>query len=264
MRQIDELHDTADDKNADPRVATNDIDNVNDTNNIIDADNGAADNAYNDATDTDDDNDSTDDAANIVDDDVNDTGYADNAHSNSDDTDNNTGVDNETSNTGVYDGTDSNTGVDNDTSASNTHDIAQRIHLMEQKLDAGYGTRISTANIPRDRGMQTSQGFRKHVRDLKPFFDRDKERCERLNDARTNNNRNTSCATTLTQVTNMSHDMDLRDYANSFATLHCKLGVKPTSNPFNNDFVCTILTQYRASKGVKKFGQKGIDSLIVK
>ena len=57
--------------------------------------------------------------------------------------------------------------------------------------------------------------------------------------------------------------MALTDYARIYATLHCQLGMNDTNNIMNNDVITTILTQYHVSKGVKVFGQDGIDAVLI-
>ena len=56
--------------------------------------------------------------------------------------------------------------------------------------------------------------------------------------------------------------MALTDNAKIYATLHCQLGMSGTNNIINNDVVTTLLTQYHVSKGVKVFGQDGIDAVL--
>eukprot|EP00957_Ditylum_brightwellii_P077097 5859525-Ditylum_brightwellii.AAC.1 len=54
-------------------------------------------------------------------------------------------------------------------------------------------------------------------------------------------------------------DLSLTDYAQLYAALHCQLG---SANIMTSPTVVSILTQYYVSKGIKVFGQKGVDAVL--
>ena len=119
-------------------------------------------------------------------------------------------------------------------------------------------TKKNEASQQKKYGTRTQTGLRKKpsqptVKKMMPWKARDEERCEKSNQT----------ATTLTQIGKMTTDMGLTDYSRLYATLHCQVGLSGNSNPLRNDIVTTALTQYHVSKGIKKFGQEGIDAVLV-
>ena len=61
----------------------------------------------------------------------------------------------------------------------------------------------------------------------------------------------------------MSHEkLDLKDYATIYAKVHCNFGIPNKYNIMMDNTVTTILTQYHVSKGLKIFGQKGVDVVL--
>ena len=57
--------------------------------------------------------------------------------------------------------------------------------------------------------------------------------------------------------------MGLTDYSRLYAILHCQVELSGKSNPIRNNIVTTALVQYHVSKGIKKFGQEGTDTVLV-
>ena len=58
--------------------------------------------------------------------------------------------------------------------------------------------------------------------------------------------------------------MDLKNYANMYAQINCSLGPRDYENLTKNEVVTTILTQHHVSKGLKVFGEKGVDAVLAK
>ena len=56
--------------------------------------------------------------------------------------------------------------------------------------------------------------------------------------------------------------LDLKQYANIYAKIHCQFGIEDSSNIMMDDTVCNILTQYYVSKGLKIFGDKGVQAVL--
>ena len=57
-------------------------------------------------------------------------------------------------------------------------------------------------------------------------------------------------------------DMGMADYARTYARIHCQIGISDTYNYMTSDTVMTDLTQYHVSKGIKKFGQEGVEAIL--
>ena len=61
----------------------------------------------------------------------------------------------------------------------------------------------------------------------------------------------------------MSHDqLDLKDYATIYAKIHCHYGICSNDNIMMNDTVTNILTQYHVSKGLKLYGDDGVQAVL--
>ena len=58
-----------------------------------------------------------------------------------------------------------------------------------------------------------------------------------------------------------SPDLSLTDYSRLYAKIHCT-AIKDEHNFMTSDVVTTCLTQYHVSKGLKVFGQKGIEAVL--
>ena len=54
--------------------------------------------------------------------------------------------------------------------------------------------------------------------------------------------------------------LDLRDYAQIHATIHC--GTNQYNNVMRNPLITTILTQYHMSEGIKVFGEPGVSAVL--
>ena len=60
----------------------------------------------------------------------------------------------------------------------------------------------------------------------------------------------------------MSHkSLSLKDYANIYAAIH-HAGVDDDNNYLKNEMVSNTLTQYHVSKGLKIYGEKGVDAVL--
>ena len=62
----------------------------------------------------------------------------------------------------------------------------------------------------------------------------------------------------------MAHDdLDLKDYARMYATIHCQSGIPDAHNMMTHEVVTTILTQYHVSKGLKVLKDEGVKAVLV-
>ena len=59
-----------------------------------------------------------------------------------------------------------------------------------------------------------------------------------------------------------SNNLSLKDYAHIYAQIHYNLQTPDKHNFMTSDVVTTVLTQYHVSKGIKVFGQEGIDAVL--
>lgn len=65
-----------------------------------------------------------------------------------------------------------------------------------------------------------------------------------------------------TEIQKMSSpNLSLTDYSKLYAKIHCT-GIKDEHNFMTSDVVTTCLTQYHVSKGLKVYGQKGIEAVL--
>ena len=57
-------------------------------------------------------------------------------------------------------------------------------------------------------------------------------------------------------------NLSLKDYARIYATIHFSIGMSDKHNIMTSDIVTTVLTQYHVSKGLKVYGEKGIEAVL--
>ena len=60
---------------------------------------------------------------------------------------------------------------------------------------------------------------------------------------------------------NDSKTLSLKDYANIYSEIHHS-GIADQDNYLTDNMVSTILTQYHVSKGLKIYGEKGVDTVL--
>jgi hypothetical protein len=126
--------------------------------------------------------------------------------------------------------------VDNDESdissaiCDNDEDLNCRIATLEKEIDSKYGTPLST-------NMQSRKDRNNIPSKFRPLK---------------------GSSNTMTGKL-----MDLKEYAKMYAKIHCSLGVDDNTNFMTNKIVTTILTQHHVSKGLKVFGEKGVDAVLV-
>ena len=59
------------------------------------------------------------------------------------------------------------------------------------------------------------------------------------------------------------NSLGLKDYAQIYAKIHCQTGVTNKDNIMKNDAVIgAIMTQHHISKGLKVFGDQGVEAVL--
>ena len=127
---------------------------------------------------------------------------------------------------------------DNNISASisDYRESENRIAQLEAYMDDRYGTRVR-------RNLRS-----RRVRDTVPskFAGMEADNTEDIE----------------AQLNAMSHQpLSLKYYANIYAEIHHNR-IADADNYLKNEMVSTILTQYHVSKGLKIFGEKGVDAVL--
>ena len=115
--------------------------------------------------------------------------------------------------------------------SNNTVQREQNIRELENDMDQTYGTRLG------------------HEHNLRP--------------RRRRNDISTKFRDTETQLFSMAHEqLDLKEYATIYAKIHCQFGIPESSNIMMDETVTTILTQHHVSKGLKVFGNDGVEAVL--
>ena len=120
---------------------------------------------------------------------------------------------------------------------------------METKLDSQFGTNLQT---------NRQSGLHDYVRRHSvPSKFRDNSTSGHVNFT------NTRLSDEF--VENMdNNDLSLQEYAHIYTTIHCNFDGEDNLNPMTHkNIVSHILTQHHVSKGLKIFGDKGTEAVLV-